>query len=55
MTVVRVQQRVLPPRRSIREVLDQYAMDGPVPDLDQLRKDIGEIIAHENCDREPDV
>ncbi|MBV9279292.1 MAG: AbrB/MazE/SpoVT family DNA-binding domain-containing protein [Chloroflexi bacterium] len=43
----RFECRVLPPRRSLLELVDEYAVDGVAPDLDSLRQDIAEDIVRE--------
>jgi bifunctional DNA-binding transcriptional regulator/antitoxin component of YhaV-PrlF toxin-antitoxin module len=43
----RFECRVLPPRRSLLEVIDEYAVDGVAPDLDDMQKEIGEEILRE--------
>lgn len=39
--------KVLPPRQSLLEVIDLYAMEGTAPDLDRLREEMGEQMTRE--------
>ena len=37
----RFECQVLPPSRTLREVLDRFTLDGVAPDLSQLREEMG--------------
>jgi hypothetical protein len=38
---------VMPQRRSLEELFETYSVDGPAPDMETLREEIGEDIARE--------
>ncbi len=39
--------RVLPPQRSLMDLVEQFTVRGVAPDLDKLRHDMGETIIRE--------
>jgi AbrB family looped-hinge helix DNA binding protein len=43
----RFECQVLPPQRSVRELLEKYSMDGEVSDLEQIRAKAYADMAHE--------
>ena len=43
----RFECRVLPPRRSLLELMDRYALEGAAPDIEQLREEMGAELARE--------
>ena len=45
--------RTLPPRRTLLEAAEEHAVDGVAPDLDELRKEIGEEILREQLGDSP--
>lgn len=42
--------QVLPPSRTLREVLDRFTVDGVAPDLSRLREEMGSEMARQSSE-----